>query len=601
MLLSFSHFLKTHLRMKTKSWLICSINVIERSPYKAFKIKTDKNELIELRLINNESNFVKECKHELDIFCNKNLILCGKIKIGLPSLSIFFGISRDSVKQKVKKFEKSIKYSQEIWEKAEAIFSKLCIEPTDDLIKDVNDALGKETTKKRLNALREISEKYAKVKVVKHAESSDESLNTNSSEVQSEVRHTVIANVDLNASYRTQNESRSFDSYSTLDAKEIGNLVNYTTWAIIGYDEIKLIFDLLDDNLRKNVLDVLGHRILSSGFVNLESDFENSSPCTYRLKTSQTKIEDIRDYQIFASIMNNNEEDTFSLYVNYIDEYTPEIVVHLIPRMSKLLISKLKRSKHHKFKLSWVVVGQPKDFDFDMADYPVILRSYKYSNFNNINNFIQISFSDIPNFIKEIRKFHETCILSTCVLESSTENNRYPLATSIVNGTHISLLNNSACLFTYNFNDNNHIDQNILRRRSLHICAVDVDFSYETSGQVDIIWHKNDNANISYGPIKKIFLESGKKNNEEEGNLILINQILNCSKECKYHGSINIYLEKFIYGPFNSLCMDRNDCVGKIAYLKIKPVNADVGTLFFISSNFGLPLVFLILYICLEN
>ncbi|RIB00724.1 hypothetical protein C2G38_2233230 [Gigaspora rosea] len=220
------------------------------APYKAFKIKTDKNELIELRLINNESNF---------------------------------------------KFEKSIKYSQEIWEKAEVIFSKLCIEPTDDLIKDVNDALGKETTKKRLNALREISEKYgsfyacrlifgkAKVKVVKHAESSDESLNTNSSEVQSEVRHTVIANVDLNASYRTQNESRSFDSYSTLDAKEIGNLVNYTTWAIIGYDEIKLIFDLLDDNLRKNVLDVLGHRILSSGFVNLESDFENSSPCTYRL------------------------------------------------------------------------------------------------------------------------------------------------------------------------------------------------------------------------------------------------------------------------------------------------------------------------------
>ncbi|CAG8811098.1 35318_t:CDS:2 [Gigaspora margarita] len=533
------------------------------APYKAFKIKTDKNELIELRLINNEISFMKECKHELDIFCNKNLILGGKIKIGLPWLSIFFGISHDNVKQKLKKFKKSIKYSQEIWEKAEIIFSKSCIEPTDDLIKDVNDALGKDTTKMKLDALRKISEKYgsfyacrlifgkAKVKVVKHAENSDESLNASSTEVQSEVRHTIIANADLNATYRTQNESRSFDSYSTLDAKEIGNLENYTTWAIIGYDEIKLIFDLLDDGLRKNVLDVLGHRILSSGFVYLESDFENSRPCTYRLETSQTKIEDIRGYQIFASIMNNNEEDTFSLHVNYIDEYTPEIIVHLIP------------------------LGQPKDFDFDMADYPVILRSYKYSNFNNMNNSIKISFSDIPNFIKEIRKFHETCILSTCVLESSTENNRYPLGTSIVIGTHLSLSNNSACLFTYNFDGNNHIDQNILRRRSLHICAVDVDFSNETSGQVDIKWHKNDNAKISYGvedPIKKIFLENGKKNNEEEGNLILINQILNCSQECKYHGSINLYLEKIIYGPFNSLCMDRNDCVGKIAYLKIKPI-----------------------------
>ncbi|CAG8443096.1 13513_t:CDS:2 [Dentiscutata erythropus] len=547
------------------------------APYKAIKIKTDKNELIELRLINNETSFVKECKHELDIFCNKNLILGGKIKVGLPWLSIFFGISHDKVKQKLKKFEKSIKYSQEIWERAEVIFSKSCIVPTDDLIKDVNDALRENTTKKKIDALREISEKYgsfyacrlmfgkAIVKVVKHAESTDKSSNTSSIEVQGEVKPTEMASMDINSTYRTHNESRSFDSYSTSDTKKIGDLENYTTWDIIGYDEIKLIFDLLDDSLREKVLDTLGHRILSSNFICLESNFENSEPYTYRLGTPQTKIEDIRECQIFASIMNNNEEDTFSLRVNYIDEYTPEIVVHLIPRESKnRLISKFRKSKYHRFKLSWVVVGQPKDFDFDMADYPIILRSYKYSNFNKEDDFIKISFSDIPKFREEIQKFHETCILSTCVLESSTGNNNYPFEASIVIGTHLSLLNYSACLYTYNLSDNNHIDENILQRRSLHICAVDVDFSYEISGQKKLKWNKNVSD-------EEIFPENGKKNaknNEREEILILINQILNCSEGCVYHGSINIYLEKIIYGPFNSRGMD---CVGGIAYLKIKP------------------------------
>ncbi|CAG8722969.1 205_t:CDS:2, partial [Cetraspora pellucida] len=314
----------------------------------------------------------KVCKHELDVLCNKNHILDGKINAGLPWLSIFLGISCDTVKQKYKNFKTSSEYVDSIWIEAEITFSESCVKPTDKLLKDVNNALNKNTTKEKMQALRNITEKYGSFyacRLTLGKASFSEKKQISSSNGSFDAKHTELqfglnskVNTDLKLGNNTKNNSRSFDTYSYSRNKDIGDREDYTKWDIIGYDDIHLIFDLLNDDLRKRVLDVLGHRILSAGTVSLPVDFNDTKPLIYTLETEKTKIENIKECHIFVSSTTEIDE-VFSLHVEYNDEHTPEIVVvYRIRHKKNMFIRAIKR---YSLKLNWIVVGQPKKIDFD--------------------------------------------------------------------------------------------------------------------------------------------------------------------------------------------------------------------------------------------
>ncbi|CAG8795080.1 5760_t:CDS:2, partial [Cetraspora pellucida] len=539
---------------------------------------------IKVHLKHHHESQKRACEHELDVLCNKNRILDGKIKVGLPWLSIFLGISRDTVKQKYKNLKVSSEYVNLIWKEAEITFSESCVKPTDKLLEDVNDALNKNTTKEKMQALLNITEKYgsfyacrlilgkASFNEKKHISSSNGNFDAKHTELQFGLELNSKVNADLKLDNNTKNKSRSFDTYSYSRNKDIGDREDYTKWDIIGYDDIHLIFDLLNDDLRKRVLDVLGHRILSAGTVSLPVDFNNTKPLVCSLETARTKIENINECHIFVSITNENDGNVnkvFSSHVEYADEYTPEIVVYRIRRKKNRFIRAIQHKKDIKksysLKLNWIIVGQPKYFDFDMLDYPVILRSYNYNGFKMENNFIQIPIDKVQDFKKDILKLRETCILSTCVLKTSALNNDLydRKKASITFGTHYSSSNQAVCMFAYDLNENkNLIDERILRELSLHICAVEVDPSYRTFkfGQAQIKSRIGDKSRDIYYGFEEPKLKNIFAGNE---NLILVNQILECPENCKDHGTVNVNIDKIIYKQFGSQRIEER----AIAYL----------------------------------
>ncbi|CAG8556324.1 265_t:CDS:2, partial [Cetraspora pellucida] len=194
--------------------------------------------------------------------------------------------------------------------------------------------------------------------------------------------------------------------------------------------------------------------------------------------------------------------------------------------------------------------------------------SYNYNGFKMENNFIQIPIDKIQDFKKDILKLRETCILGTCVLKTNSLKDIYDRKkASITFGTHYSSSNQAICMFAYDLDENkNLIDERILQKLSLHICAVDVDLSYRTFkfGQVQIKSSIEDKyRDIYYGfeepKLKNIFAQ-----NE---NLILVNQILKCPEDCKDHGAVNVNIDKIIYKQFGSQHIEER----AIAYLIVPP------------------------------
>ncbi|CAG8777412.1 15514_t:CDS:2, partial [Racocetra fulgida] len=231
--------------------------------------------------------------------------------------------------------------------------------------------------------------------------------------------------------------------------KEFAELLkDFKKWRIIEYSDICPIFDLLDDDLRKKVLDLLGYRILKE--IPLNHDLSEKNFYIYSLAPQLeelTKVTNIQDCHIYASIM-NKDDGVFSLRVEYInDEKSPAIVVHNITNTQN----------KYPIRIGWIIVGQPNHFDFDFVHtkYHIVLNSKKYSVSHKVGKHYKI----------EIPKFGSSCILSTCALETPSKT---PQATFVV-GSHIIPSRNLACIFVHDLKDNAINDDEILQKLKLTI------------------------------------------------------------------------------------------------------------------------------------
>ncbi|CAG8546097.1 20274_t:CDS:2 [Gigaspora rosea] len=114
------------------------------------------------------------------------------------------------------------------------------------------------------------------------------------------------------------------------------------TWKIIGYDKIYSLFELLNENLQKEVLRALGHRILKAGSKDIDFDLRDSSnsipPYIHNLSPDIKEIKNVPKCQVFISIMSKSDENLFSAHIDYLkkDKNIPVIVVNDWCRNSKL-------------------------------------------------------------------------------------------------------------------------------------------------------------------------------------------------------------------------------------------------------------------------
>ncbi|RIB28699.1 hypothetical protein C2G38_1397369 [Gigaspora rosea] len=166
------------------------------------------------------------------------------------------------------------------------------------------------------------------------------------------------------------------------------------------------------------------------------------------------KITKVDNCYIFASIIDKNDRDIFSLIVGYVHEHMPLIVVHLKKPLHK-------KHKNSPIKVGWIIVGPPINFDIDQTKCPVMIKSGEIESSKN-------------------RNVIESCALNTCVLGFPEVNTKSLM--------HLSV---------YDINDINQLlnDEKVPQRTALFCCFNDADKSYQTCEFDQIIanWQQEQN------------------------------------------------------------------------------------------------------------
>ncbi|CAG8582965.1 4060_t:CDS:2 [Racocetra fulgida] len=308
---------------------------VEEAPKQAFEVDVDK--VVSKKEIKppDKIDKLEECEFELDTLCKKNFILYGSIKAISPWLSVFLGVSHQESKCKLENCKKSTIYSITRAKRASIALSKESIRLNPDFIYEIEKILDDNESKDvdKLESLREISKKYGHFYasyIAFGGATVKKQINTTKTKT-SNVNIAIDTIVHNGSTLETENKTKISGDYKYSVEQIIGDELseNYEDWGIIEYDGINPIFDLLDVKLQKRIKEIL------------------------------------------------EDENVFSLRVDYEDRHSPIILVHLIA-------SKKEKSKKYSTRIGWIVVGYPISFDFDQAEYPVTLKGYspKISKFN---------------------------------------------------------------------------------------------------------------------------------------------------------------------------------------------------------------------------
>ncbi|CAG8486167.1 23669_t:CDS:10 [Cetraspora pellucida] len=368
------------LTLKFGGYIFDNNIVIKKASKQAFTIDVDKVE--SKTEINNEIENVEKCDSKLEALLKRNFISCKNISNLFPCLSVFLG----AASCKTLDYITTVECSYRKWEKEELKISKSNINPTNNFIMQVENALESDDKEAQLRRVsNEFGNFYARRLVFGGAMIEE------------------IIDIDDSQNYeiRVIGGNKEYTNINSSLKPWVMSLNNRDTWDIIEYDEIYSIFDILDYSLQQTILDVLGHRILKAGIndIPINWDFSNNAPYVHSLApqfTGLDKITKITNCYIFASILDKKDRDIFSLRIGYIDEHTPLFIVHLKKP------SYIKKYKNYPIKYGWIIVGQPTNFDFDRIKYPVVLKSGELPT-SNVDKLCKIEFS----------KYRE---LNTCAL-----------------------------------------------------------------------------------------------------------------------------------------------------------------------------------------
>ncbi|CAG8475754.1 23997_t:CDS:2 [Gigaspora margarita] len=529
---------------------------IEKTPNKVFNIHN--KEKMTPEPVRQASDENVEDTHTQDLSYKSNLIFDGNIStVLLPWISFSLGCSVKDLDQMLKTDSTSKKCSYMKVKKVEIKIPKECILPTPGFENDVRNALTNHDKKK---ALQRVAEKYGPFyarHIVFGGMFENKSFNTERSIMPYIVDSTngftyqsELANKSSDTNLRAKRQviGGNPELYFQEDGKNkwMESLKDSQSWDIIEYNDIHLIFDLLDATLKKEVNEALGQRILLKNVKPFSTKFNKSrEPGTYNLYEELKDIPDISECQIFTSIMCEKDEDIFSSRVDYKDKYSPIILIHHI--ISSKELRDKKKCKEHTIQIGWVVVGYCSNFDFSPLEYKVKIASRKLNNIE-------------------------------------TEPPYDPKSTTIAVSVHFSQSNNSACLFISDLNNsdlNNESNLAIdIERLKLVICTIE---KCDNTGLMNINW-KNDKSQslISHGTgidkeqfkISKVFKDrkclskviSKIRQQKQFKNPFFASIIFfeKCPPECSYHGFLTITSEKIMFGSLNNKPLKEG--TGQITY-----------------------------------
>ncbi|CAG8735451.1 22195_t:CDS:2, partial [Gigaspora margarita] len=194
------------------------------------------------------------------------------------------------------------------------------------------------------------------------------------------------------------------------------SLEDYAKWRIIEYREAVSIFEILESDLREKVLQAFGEKILYAKIDQKDFRFtSNQNPCTHKLDIPQNLKKNLKNYQIYATVISENK-GTFSVRVMYASDQSANLLIHRFRKYGK------NQANKYRLTIRWIIVGIP-------------------SNFDHLGEEFAIKFSKhIPgDTLQETLRMcdEEDYPLVTCALKFDKDSLPYnPLDIKIVTGTH---------------------------------------------------------------------------------------------------------------------------------------------------------------------
>ncbi|CAG8485735.1 21177_t:CDS:2, partial [Cetraspora pellucida] len=402
----------------------------------------------------------KDCitrNYNYEITCQKNLIANLNVSTNLPwsSLSTEFKISYKRSRGRTNYNETSMTFDVNLQGRAKVIMANK-VRPSKRFEKAVDDALKCSNPVEQLkNVCNEYGEFWAreiilggKIQIIRDGfievgtqtkeNVTDASVSVNIENVESIFRHNKTEGSKfVTNSKESRTNSKYIGGDSDLARKNVDewieSLKNYTTWRVVEYRNVVSIFEILEDNLRKCVLDTLGKNIL----------YAQVDQCELKFVPNQKP---------------ENEKGTFSVRVIYTTDSNSTKLLS-----TNLLIHRFRKSGNNKprkysLKIGWIIIGIPNGFN--------------YFGFEGLKEF-EVKFSkdfssNDPYSIHDIYDEYEKCKtypLVTCALKISKSLQYDPLDLKIVTGIHFHHKNThlQMCINNYDLaNGNLSSDKDLL-------------------------------------------------------------------------------------------------------------------------------------------
>ncbi|CAG8540151.1 14514_t:CDS:2, partial [Acaulospora colombiana] len=438
-------------------------NVIKKPPEQAFEFN--------VKTLNIKEGFYEEtleCHDKIEDLCKRNLITSASVSAATPWLPLFLEGSYENSSSMARSRQKMTKYTVEKHLKAEIKISDVRL--SEKFVKEVKAALGEGKSRNKndmIQKLRKITERYGHFyakrivfggAIVKGI--TNERISKNRSENQKFSIKTLIgsfmgstitrckekSDIEVNSEIKSNSQIFGGNKYDPNNKRLwVKSLEDPKKWEIIGYDEIYPIFDLLDDDLKKEILEIFGQiiRDVNTEDIHFEMNINDNIPFEFRLHEKLEFSANINQYKIYTSIMNKKEKDIFSLRVHYYDEYSPVIFIHRIDCSGK---SNEKSSEivmqEFNIQIGWIIFGYPEELNFGQ-----IQNHMTFSSWNLNRDRSKEYFYRPPELPRE--PSHGSCILSTCISKSLEENTESSSTTktssfdhsktTIITSLHLSL------------------------------------------------------------------------------------------------------------------------------------------------------------------
>ncbi|CAI2173616.1 2989_t:CDS:2, partial [Funneliformis geosporum] len=160
------------------------------------------------------------------------------------------------------------------------------------------------------------------------------------------------------------------------------SLDDYNNWECIDFRNPINIFQLLSDELQREIFVLLGKKVIYSKTETCKCTFESGIPAIFTLwdanisKTLQNKD---ADCNIFATVINEEKTNNefFNCQIFWPQDDEPRLIIHCIQKNSSKFSVKLK--------ISWMVVGYDINFDSLLSSFDVQLKVHK-NDFNSTTN-----------------------------------------------------------------------------------------------------------------------------------------------------------------------------------------------------------------------